>query len=168
MPRSGTGKRDGITHCTIRAFLLVSLHLDSSHSRPSIAATDVLGWIELSGSYWILRQASSLSKRWSTSTDGTSMQIGQLTARCWHGIFWRMRALPFYNTVEAYKVITYGTRPQHMLGLYYGVLIAILFITFIGMTIFVGVERIREDKAAKQANENEKNGSEWVLTVQAV
>ncbi|KAL7007781.1 hypothetical protein EMMF5_002857 [Cystobasidiomycetes sp. EMM_F5] len=58
--------------------------------------------------------------------------------------------------LEAYKVLFYGTRTQSSLGLFYGVLVAILFINFAGIAVFVAVERIRDDKSArKQLQEKE-------------
>jgi len=57
-----------------------------------------------------------------------------------------MRILPFYNAVEGYKVITHATREGHRIGLNFGVLIAFAAVCCVGLTLFMIVERKREEK----------------------
>ena len=75
----------------------------------------------------------------------------------WWGYGW-----PFYQHVQATKIIMYGNQPTHILGRYFGVLIAWAVVNVVALILCSWVERRRGDRGArrqieeKQAKEREQ------------
>lgn len=75
----------------------------------------------------------------------------------WWGYGW-----PFYQNVQATKIIMYGNQPTHILGRYFGVLIAWAVVNVVALILCSWVERRRGDRGArrqieeKQAKEREQ------------
>lgn len=55
-------------------------------------------------------------------------------------------AFPFYNNVQATKVILYGIQPNEFLGRYFGILFGWVGVNLVGVTFFTALERRRADR----------------------
>lgn len=85
----------------------------------------------------------------------SSFQPIELMEKFYRFLYWT----PFLNTIEGYKIISYGTREPHQIGLRYGVLIAIIAVHIIAMCLAVALERWRDERQERKQLEqkNAKN-----------
>ncbi|KAK9896047.1 hypothetical protein P389DRAFT_73734 [Cystobasidium minutum MCA 4210] len=115
----------------------------------------MLNWVFLCAVGFVLESMISLLTKeyvpffliiWIIMNISSSFQPIELMEKFYRFLRW----LPFYHTVEAYKIIFYKTRPPHEIGLNYGALIAVAAVAQIGNFLFLLVERRREQKEMKQ------------------
>jgi hypothetical protein len=66
-------------------------------------------------------------------------------------------AFPFYQNVQATKIILYGILPNHFLGQYFGVLFAWSGVNLVFLPFCMWVERRRFEKG-KEKERREKEG----------
>lgn len=60
---------------------------------------------------------------------------------------------PFYNSIQATKIILYGIQPNEFLGRYFGVLFGWVGVNLVAVTLFTLIERKRADRAALKSRE---------------
>lgn len=65
-------------------------------------------------------------------------------------------AFPFFNLVQTYKIVLYGTQKNHLLGLYFGILSAWAVAGTIMVALMQNLDRKRNDKMARKSIEEKK------------
>lgn len=69
-------------------------------------------------------------------------------------------AFPFYNLVQAYKLILYGTQESHLLGLYFGILSAWAVVGTFMVAAMQVLDRKRSDKMMREGIQEKKKKEE--------